>query len=181
MLWQVWPTVMSHVKREVSVNHRLIGRRRRSHRSGLGLLWRGRRGWRGRRDAPRGLSVRASCGSPILRSRRFRRGGVQRVVRDYRRRRRRRGVVASERPEYRRRGAVVGNIMQRARYQPFDPVTNRIKHVTEQRERLRIVVVIFLWVLLIVVVVLRVRNCRQSKKKRSAKNYCNSPHAFNFA
>jgi hypothetical protein len=46
--------------------------------------------------------------------------------------------------------------MQGPRDQPFDPEPNRIKHVTEQRERLRILVVIFLGVLLIVVVVLRV-------------------------
>ena len=48
--------------------------------------------------------------------------------------------------------------MGRARDQPFEAEADRIEHVREQRERLRILVVIFLGILPIVVVVLRVRD-----------------------
>ena len=75
-------------------------------------------------------------------------------------------VIAAYRPENRRCRTVVGQVMHRARHQPFGRVSNGIENIGDDRERLRILVVVFLGILLIVVVVLRVRNCRQRNKKR---------------
>jgi hypothetical protein len=186
MMWLIWPMAMFHMKPSKTkcsrsgrqrrplwtlgqgvtpclVKYGLTARRRRARRL---------RGRRGLRDAPRRHRVRGrargSSGRPILRRVRFRRGRVQRVVRDYRSRRWRRGVIAVNILEHRRGRALCSYIVKRTRDQPFERVPDGIKQVADYRERLRILVVIFLGILLIVVIVLRARNRGQAKHKRSA-------------